>query len=231
MSHHQPKLIAVGWLAAWLAIQLFATAVAAEASWWKIALRGASKGKAAAVAARQAARTTAVESGAARELAERAGAPQIPYRRGVSPRGQFNSRVEPSSQNQAFDRARFPPNDGFRGPMPRPRTTLPKGTVIDRFGSTRGTFAAPAGTPTPARALPPATQPRPFTAYVVEKPIPKVKAGPAAANYGQPGGGTQYKLPSTVEHLHQNGFLRQMEPKDRGFAKLNFRAQATDRKP
>ena len=226
MKRASKTLAASTWVAAWASLQLFATAMPAEASWWKLAQR---LGKPSSTATRSVAPAPKPPAPKPTPPPPKVAAPQTP-KPTVQPR--FNVKVEPSPRQKAFDNARYPPNMGFQGTtLPKANTTLRKGTVIDRANSPWGTYVAPAGTPTPARALPPTNKPRPFSAYVVEKDIPGVRSGKAAANYGQPGGGTQQVLPSPVEHLRANGALRQMEPKDRGFASLNFKAQATDRKP
>ena len=145
-------------------------------------------------------------------------------------RARFNTKADPSERLQEFNRRVFPPDDGFAGTPAR--VTLKPGTVIDRFGSPSGTFASPVGTPKGRRALPPSTGPRPYSQYVVRKPI-DAKAGPAARNFGQPGGGIQYEFgrtpngfQSSLEYLKDNGYLRHATAKDRGFARGNFQAQA-----
>jgi RHS repeat-associated protein len=101
----------------------------------------------------------------------------------------------------------YPPNRGFLGPSET--QTLPPGTQIDRFGSPYGTFVAPEGTPWGARALPPQAQSAPYNVYNVLQPF-EVQAGPSMPWFGQPGLGTQYELPSSVQSLIDTGFLEKM---------------------
>lgn len=103
---------------------------------------------------------------------------------------------------------RYPPNRGFLG-VPK-KTTLKPGTTIDRVGDAGGTYASPAGTPLEARSLPPSRMGDPIRKYEILKPIEGVLEGPAAPWYGQPGMGTQYKLPDTIANLVKNGSLREV---------------------
>lgn len=130
----------------------------------------------------------------------------------------FTAKVEPTMRMKQFNHVVYPPNHGFKG-VPKDVSLRP-GTVIDRFGSPRGTFAAPAGTPKAMRSLVPSTTTPRYGAYVVKKPIP-VRAGEAGAYFGQPGGGIQYRfaqtlrhLPVSVEHLLINGYLRHATVRD-----------------
>ncbi len=101
----------------------------------------------------------------------------------------------------------YPANRGFVGD-PVDETLLP-GTIIDRFGFEGGTFAAPQGTPSAMRALPPGTTDRPYNAYEVLQPL-LVKSGHALPWFQQPGLGTQFELPATISELLQLGFLRRL---------------------
>lgn len=103
----------------------------------------------------------------------------------------------------------YPPNRGF---MKEPNVvTLQPGTRIDRYGSSTGTFTAPQGTPFPQRSLPSEAASRPLNSYEVVKPIPGVNSGPAAPWFNQPGGGTQFELPSTVQQLINSGHLKPLK--------------------
>ena len=101
----------------------------------------------------------------------------------------------------------WPKNDGFGG-VPQV-TTLQPGERIDRYGGwiddtgfrDKGSFAAPPDTPFEARSMLQSGLKKMRIEYEVTKPIPGVKTGPAAPWFGQPGGGTQYKLPITIEEL------------------------------
>jgi len=81
---------------------------------------------------------------------------------------------------------------------------------MDRFGEEAGKFASPQGTPAPMRALSPGALSRPFNTYEVIQPL-TVKEGPVLPAYGQPGLGTQYLLPSSVESLIRSDVLRKVQ--------------------
>ena len=84
---------------------------------------------------------------------------------------------------------------------------LPSGTQLDRYGSERGTFLAPAGTPYTDRALAPGTDKAvPFNRYEVAKPF-SVKAGAAIPWFGERGLGTQYEAEKSVAELVATGCL------------------------
>lgn len=93
----------------------------------------------------------------------------------------------------------WPGNSGFlTGPS---KATLSPGTIIDRYGAGTGTYVAPAGTPFGMRGLPAAYETtQPLNTYRVLQPI-EVNAGNAAPAFGQPGLGTQYELPFSVNDL------------------------------
>lgn len=84
----------------------------------------------------------------------------------------------------------WPPNNGGIGDPAR--TTLPKGTRLDRFGEETGGYMSPAGEPFEARALParPGVDPK---QYVVDRPMP-VEQSKISPWFDQPGEGTQYRL-------------------------------------
>ena len=62
---------------------------------------------------------------------------------------------------------------------------------LDRYGSEKGQFLSPAGTPYGQRSLPPDTNPNDYHVYEVIKALPVV-SGQTAAWFGQPGGGVRY---------------------------------------
>jgi RHS repeat-associated protein len=98
----------------------------------------------------------------------------------------------------------WPANDGFAGNSAS--ATLVPGTTIDRYGLPGGTFVSPTGTPFIQRSLAPGTQYAPYNIYTVLKPI-QVQAGEIAPAFGMPGGGVQFKLPSSVQSLIDSGHL------------------------
>lgn len=82
------------------------------------------------------------------------------------------------------------------------------GARLDRYGGPGGSYLSPAGTPPGARSLPPGDELLPITTYEVLKPF-AVDAGPAAPWFGQPGGGTQYRLgTTTIQDLIDSGYLK-----------------------
>ncbi|KHN98351.1 uncharacterized protein MAM_03475 [Metarhizium album ARSEF 1941] len=115
---------------------------------------------------------------------------------------------------------KYPAQDGFdvdsHGKPVKKKMILAPRTILDRFGSDRGTFVAPYGTPYEQRSLPPenlATDPRfsdgtpyNFHIYEVVKDLP-VQAGPAAPWFGQVGHGTQYMLSMKVREAIRDGYL------------------------
>ncbi|WP_042370945.1 TNT domain-containing protein [Streptacidiphilus neutrinimicus] len=116
----------------------------------------------------------------------------------------------------------YPDNNGFvlRGGRPVEHAQrLREGQLVDLFGSGRGSFLAPVGTPYAERALPPtnldeysATGPVVnYHLYRVAKPF-TVQAGPIRPWFGQQGLGTQYwtayaDATRTVASLKAQGFL------------------------
>lgn len=92
------------------------------------------------------------------------------------------------------------------------------GSKIDRYGGytdkqgnfvDRGTFVSPEGVPFQNRPLPPDSLIKPYNVYEVKEPIPvKSGLGPASAWFGQPGGGTQHELPSSIDDLISSGKIK-----------------------
>jgi len=99
----------------------------------------------------------------------------------------------------------WPPNRGAYGPVEQ--VTLPTGTVIDRYGSTRGTFTSPVGVPFENRALPSYSANAPYNVYEVLKPIDGVSQSKILPWFGQPGQGTQYELNKPVQWYLDNKYL------------------------
>ncbi|WP_327290530.1 TNT domain-containing protein [Streptomyces sp. NBC_01198] len=105
----------------------------------------------------------------------------------------------------------YPDNDGFaldRNGDPREKPlTLRVGQLVDLFGSGRGNFLAPAGTPYAKRAIPPSNldeyttdYPSSYHLYRVTAAI-TVEAGPIRPWFGQPGMGLQYKTSVPIPDL------------------------------
>ena len=136
-------------------------------------------------------------------------------------RHRFKAKVDPSPELRRFNKSVLPPNGGFQGAIVR--ATVPKGTVIDRFGSTWGRYASTPRTPRAMRSLPRATNL--YRAYVVIKPI-RTAVGRAGAFFGQVGGGVQFKFRRSLEFLKDNGYIREATLRDRGFLRGMFTASA-----
>lgn len=108
---------------------------------------------------------------------------------------------------------KWPKNDGFV-PSTIKQEILPVGAKLDRYGSQKGGFLAPKGTPSDQRALAPGSMADGYHEYEVIKPLP-IKSGKTAPAFGQSGGGTQYKiinpeteLPVSAQWLLDNKYIR-----------------------
>lgn len=105
----------------------------------------------------------------------------------------------------------YPEKNGFvldrdGNPVEKP-LTLQVGRLVDLFGSGRGNFLAPAGTPYAKRAIPPSNldeyttaYPSSYHLYRVTAPI-TVEAGPIRPWFGQPGLGEQYMTSEPIPQL------------------------------
>ncbi|MEU0135115.1 TNT domain-containing protein [Streptomyces sp. NPDC006296] len=105
----------------------------------------------------------------------------------------------------------YPDHDGFvldrAGEPVQKALTLRVGQLVDLFGSGRGNFLAPAGTPYAKRAIPPsnlvtytADYPYSYHLYRVTEAF-TVQAGRIRPWFGQPGLGIQYKTDQRVSEL------------------------------
>ena len=108
-------------------------------------------------------------------------------------------------QNEAIVKY-YPPNDGF---METPETKyLFPGDKLHRYGNNTGRFFAEPGTPDFMRALPYGTDVSKSTTYQVIKPFP-VEVGKTMPWFYQPGLGTQYKTPLTVDPLLKHEIIKE----------------------
>lgn len=87
--------------------------------------------------------------------------------------------------------------------------TLPAGTEVDRLGTGEGNVVWVARTPWPLRSLPPDHAERPYAAFALLRPV-EALVGEAGAWFGQPGGGTAFVLPRSVDALVADGALRRL---------------------
>ncbi|MBL8814374.1 MAG: glycohydrolase toxin TNT-related protein [Planctomycetaceae bacterium] len=100
---------------------------------------------------------------------------------------------------------KYPQDYGFAGD---PKAVeLGEGTIISRYGSPRGEFAAPTDVPFDARSMPGEEGDWDHNYYRILQPIDGVIEGPASPAYGKPGGGTQWLLPDTIEELLRQGVI------------------------
>ncbi|KAG0292094.1 hypothetical protein BGZ96_004545 [Linnemannia gamsii] len=119
----------------------------------------------------------------------------------------------------------YPDNQGFlvnTANLPiKGITTLPVGTLLDRFGSEFGSYLSPAEAPYPQRAIPPSNldtlkddshYPYSYHVYKVVKAF-DVEAGPIAGWFGQPGAGTQYHTFKNILTLIGDGVLVRIDLK------------------
>ena len=101
-----------------------------------------------------------------------------------------------------------PPLTLFRGKELR---ELPAGSELDRFGGPNGNLTYAAGTPFEERSLVPEWVSRPYHVYRVQRPL-EALAGVAIPWFNQPGGGSAYLLPGTIEELLAEGDLIELDP-------------------
>ncbi len=120
--------------------------------------------------------------------------------------------------NINFDSRRsvhWPPNRGFIDFITEP---LSVGKEFDRYGGyfdkgvfkDGGNFVSPNGASFESRALPAKTLEEPYRKYKVIKEIPGVKKGTSAPWFGQPGMGTQYELPYSIDELLKGEYIIQI---------------------
>lgn len=100
-----------------------------------------------------------------------------------------------------------PPLTLFRG---KRMTTLSPSTAIDRFGDENGNLTYVAGTPFEERSLVPEWVNRPYHVYELTEPL-EVLTGIAIPWFDQPGGGSAYLLPNSVDELLESGELVEIE--------------------
>jgi nicrotizing toxin Mtb-like protein len=144
-------------------------------------------------------------------------APALP-RRGepVRPAAAAAPEQRPASGNQGnqqwpiYPMSGEPPLTLFRGKELR---ELPAGSELDRFGGPNGNLTYAAGTPFHERSLVPEWANRPYHVYRVQRPIESLY-GIAIPWFEQPGGGSAYLLPASIEDLVAAGDLLELDPGD-----------------
>ncbi|GAA1947485.1 TNT domain-containing protein [Amycolatopsis minnesotensis] len=136
--------------------------------------------------------------------------PQPPARRD-RPRREETRTAERSNGGQPWPigpMAGEPPLTLFRGKELR---ELPAGSELDRFGNPNGNLTYVAGTPFEERSLVPEWVNRPYHVYRVQRPL-EALTGVAIPWFNQPGGGSAYLLPASVEELLADGDLIELDP-------------------
>lgn len=83
---------------------------------------------------------------------------------------------------------------------------LPAGVEVDRFGEGEGNLVYAAGTPFAQRSLVPSWINRPYHVYRLRRPV-EVLTGVAVPWFEQPGGGTAYLMPKTIDDMIADGVL------------------------
>jgi hypothetical protein len=103
-----------------------------------------------------------------------------------------------------------PPLTLFRG---KRLLELAPGTELDRYGNGDGNLTYVAGTSFEQRSLVPEWVHRPYHVYQVRRPL-QALTGLAIPWFDQPGGGTAYLLPQTIDELIDSGDLVELDPGD-----------------
>lgn len=99
----------------------------------------------------------------------------------------------------------YPPNNGAIGK--EEKTLLPKGTVISRYGSSRGAFVYPAKTSLEERALPKNTREKnELHIFVLKNDVTCYKSI-VAPWFAQKGRGVQLRLVNSLQELLDRGDL------------------------
>ncbi|MEU4742641.1 TNT domain-containing protein [Actinosynnema sp. NPDC023658] len=83
---------------------------------------------------------------------------------------------------------------------------LPAGLEVDRFGEGEGNLVYAAGTPFAQRSLVPSWINRPYHVYRLRRPV-EALTGVAVPWFEQPGGGTAYLMPKTIDDMIADGVL------------------------
>ncbi len=105
----------------------------------------------------------------------------------------------------------YPENDGAIGEMKR--VILKAGTIVDRYGDSKGTFVSPTGVQLESRALPRIAIHAEYHKYKIEKDFVCL-TGKVAPWFGEKGRGTQYKLEQRVQELLDNGYIEEVNDND-----------------
>lgn len=123
--------------------------------------------------------------------------------------GKVVTNSEFLDENKEVKWEEYAPNGGFEGEVAN--TTLKEGETVQRYGDGDGSYVAPQGTSYSELSLPyeESSVEGPKT-YVVKKDIEDAQVGKVAPAFDQEGGGTQYKLPDSVDNLVDDGYLEEV---------------------
>ena len=102
----------------------------------------------------------------------------------------------------------WPPNSGAYGPIEK--VTLKPGATVDRYGYDTGYYISPEGIAFEQRAIPSSSLEKPYKVYEIIKPIEDVSQSKVLPWFGQPGQGTQYKLPKPVKWYLDSGYIKEV---------------------
>ena len=125
--------------------------------------------------------------------------------------------IAPGSEFTRADGSLIYPDDALPSkPYAMPGTIvpdahLPPGTVVDRFGSSQGSYLSPDGVPFAERALPPESALKPYCQYVVDDPT-KLPPGTTSSNPKQHRGSTNPAVARNTESLDPTERMRQWTP-------------------
>ena len=107
---------------------------------------------------------------------------------------------------------KWPPNNGAISGTEE-IMTLKKGDIFGRIGSDTGRYVAPPGTNSDKLALAPGTDLSAYNEYKIIKDIQNVEKAQIAPWFDKPGGGTQMKLPMSIEELINRGYIKKINEK------------------
>jgi hypothetical protein len=100
----------------------------------------------------------------------------------------------------------WPPNNGaVKGT--EEIITMKPGIEVGRIGKGTGKYVAPPRTSPEKLSLKPGTDTSMYNEYKIVREIPGVEKAKIAPWFGQPGGGTQYKLPKSIDILLEEGYI------------------------
>ncbi|MGJ7580840.1 hemagglutinin repeat-containing protein [Variovorax sp. RHLX14] len=119
-----------------------------------------------------------------------------------------------NAKGDGWDWQKQAPNDGAV-PGTTQNTTINEGKIVDRYGSRRGEYMSPVGTPLGQRSLPPGKAADVYEQYIAQKSF-AVTSEEIAPAFGQVGGGSQLRarIPevpgdyASIEQLIQHGYLK-----------------------